>query len=171
MIPPGTSLKTRQNRELRWDWLDFKRNEPSIYHENTSNIYTILIWSWCIYELKIHIENYYFILTSLKRNCRWKPTQSTKDWEEFLKSLWSFVHMAVNIEANGGDCNAYALIALNAQIMRIVYSSYHPLLIGCPYTMTSSYAKQNKTSSFYFLSPVILYNLNLRCVLQQCVLL
>ena len=56
-----------------------------------------------------------FIATSLKVNSCWETTQSTKNWEESR-----FVHMACQWKLMEGDCNAYALIALN--VSRMVFT-------------------------------------------------
>ena len=71
-----TLMKMRHNSEMQWECLVFQRDEACTNHKNTS-IHTYLvfyIWSWYIYEIKMHIK--YIYSTRLKQSYCWKPTQS-----------------------------------------------------------------------------------------------
>ena len=47
-----TSLKTRHNRELRWDCVGFQRDEPCTNQKSTSYIFTVFIW-YLIHFMKL----------------------------------------------------------------------------------------------------------------------
>ena len=73
---------------------------------NILHIYLLFyIWSWYIYEIKIHA-------TSLKQNYCWSQTHSIENWEESNSFTWRSME---------GDCNVYALFAVNAPIMRMIF--------------------------------------------------
>ena len=79
------------------------------------HICCFIIWSWYIYEIKIHINYIYWHQV-------WKEiiAESQPQSRKIGKSQSSFTSRSKEGDCNA--CNAYALIAVNVPIMRMVYS-------------------------------------------------
>ena len=107
-----TSLKMRYNTIVSCDeTVVFQRDEPCTNHKNTSYIstvsYLILIHLWSLDTYKI------YLLPQV-----WN--ENTADNQHNLGKLGrvksSFIWLSME-----GDCNVYALFAVNAPIIRMVY--------------------------------------------------
>ena len=98
-----TSLKMRHNRELR----------PCTNQKNTLYIFTVLYLILIHYEIKMNLKYIYChkseMISLLIHN---------HNLGKIGKSQSKFIWWSVE-----GDCNAYALITVNAPIMRMVYCS------------------------------------------------
>ena len=96
-----------------WPFPQFSLSFPGsgVPCSHTLSIPVIHIWSWYIYEIKMHIN--IFITTSLKWNYCWQLTQSRKIGASQSSFTWRSME---------GDCNVYALFTMNALIIRMVYT-------------------------------------------------
>ena len=140
----------RQNRELWWGCVDFKRVKPGINHGNTSNTFTVFIFDLYAFTKSIsNIYIYIFIVTSLKRNCCWQTTtkteksQSSFTWRSMETNggsgIWKVKFLTISFvflysvkhnfppnERISRECvspipHFFSGMALNASIMRMVY--------------------------------------------------
>ena len=98
-----TSLKTRHNRELRWECVVFQRDEPCTDHKNTSYIFLLFhIWSWFIYKIKIKYKIYLAcfrpIAIRLKQNYCLYPTKSRKIGKSQGTFMWQSMRPDCNVK-------------------------------------------------------------------------